>query len=170
MSPTKMPRGLIFLLLSTFIYPVASLSLPETTSLHTANTATITHQNTCTTFSLFQLRPLYYDCNLAIDALSSSRVPGTFHSYLGRSMDLWHLPVTQRVGTCKILVRMLARSSVETSTWAALKSAAGRLNEECRVGAPWGDVTGGVTLAGEHKLIEVSIARTAGVVEVAAHD
>lgn len=83
-------------------------------------------------------------------------------------MDAWYLPVTQRVGTCKLLVRMLPYSSVERSTWAVLKSAARGLNEECRVGAPWGDTTGGVTLAGEHDWIEVSIERRAGNVEVAA--
>ena len=84
-------------------------------------------------------------------------------------MDAWHLPVTERVGTCKLLVRMLPYSDVESSSWAALKSAARNLNEECRVGAAWGDVTGGVTLAGAHDWIEVSIERRTGMVEGAAN-
>lgn len=84
-------------------------------------------------------------------------------------MDPWHLPVTQRVGTCKLLVRMLPYSDVESSSWAALKSAARNLNEECRVGAAWGDATGGVTLAGGHDWIEISIERRAGIMEVAAN-
>lgn len=155
----------MFLLLSCFIYPVALLSLPGTISLHTTNTTN--GQNTCTEFSLFQLRPLYHDCNHAIDALSSNRVPGTFHSFDRSSTDAWLLPVTQRSGTCKLVVRMLPYSSVEVSSWAVLKSAARNLNEECRVGAPWGDVTGGVTLAGEHDWIEVSIDKTSRIVEVA---
>ena len=83
-------------------------------------------------------------------------------------MDEWRLPFTRTVGSCVVSLRILPYSLVEASSWAALKAAARKLNDECRVGATWGDITGGVTLAGQHKWIQISLVRRTGTVTAVA--
>lgn len=152
-----MPSFLSFLLLLSifFIYYVASSSLPETfNTSHLLNA-----QATCTGFKLFQLRPLYRDCDRAVDFLSSSRLPGNFHS--GSPMDMWQLPVTETVDTCELRLQLAPLSLPEPGSWKEIKGAARRLNEDCRNKAALGDVTGGAVTAGVHDRIQISMVRKA---------
>ncbi|CAD6577520.1 MAG: hypothetical protein ASARMPREDX12_008384 [Alectoria sarmentosa] len=162
-----MPHLLRLLLLNLFfVRYVASSSLPETFNLTSNTTHMPTAQATCTGFKLFKLRPLYRDCNRAIDFLPSGRAPGYFHS--GRPMDSWQLPLTETVGTCDVLVQLSPFSLPEPGSWREVKAAARDLNEDCRTKAALGDVTGGAVSAGQHGRVQISIARTTGGVEVVA--
>lgn len=160
-----MPRRLRFLLLNIFACYVASSSHPQTLS-PTSNTTRLPNaQATCTGFKLFQLRPLYRDCNRAIDGLSSSRLPGYFHS--GRAIDQWQLPVTETDGTCEVLIELAPLSLPEASSWRDVKAAARKLNEDCRSRAALGDITGGAVTAGPHDRIQILMVRRTSGGEVA---
>ncbi|CAF9908207.1 MAG: hypothetical protein ALECFALPRED_004350 [Alectoria fallacina] len=159
-----MPHFLSLLLLNLFfVRYVASSSLPETFNLTSNTTHLPTTQATCTAFKLFKLRPLYRDCNSAVDILSSSRVPGYFHS--GRPMDTWQLPVTETFGTCDVLLQLAPFSLPERSSWRQVKAAARDLNEYCRTKKALSDVTGGAVTVGDHGRIQISIVRTTSDVE-----
>lgn len=163
---TKMLPCPSFLFLNIFLCRVASSWLPATSNLSSNTTHLPTAQATCTGFKLFQLRPFYRDCNSAVEILSSSRLPGYFHS--GGSMDTWQLPVTETVGTCDLSLQLAPFSLPERGSWQIVKAAARRLNEDCRVKATLGDVTGGAITAGQHDRVQISmVRRTRGGEEVA---
>lgn len=161
-----MPRHLNFLLLNIFLCYVASSSLPEPFTPTSNTTHLSATQPSCTGFKIFQLRPLYRDCDRAVSALSSSRLPGYFHS--GSTMDDWQLPVTETAGSCEILVQLAPLSLPEASSWKEVKAAAAKLSDVCRVKSPLGDVTGGEIAAGPHDRIQISMVRRTGGLEVVA--
>ena len=129
---------------------VASLSLPETLNL------TFNAQARCTQFKLFQLRPIYGDCVRAVDLLSSSPATGHFHA--GGSIDKWQLPVTETEGTCEVSVQLAPFSLPELSSWGEIKKTTRELSEACRSGV----ITGGLSAAGPHERILISVARRRG--------
>lgn len=160
-----MSRCLSLLLLSVFICYVASSSLPTMLNLTSNTTQQPNAEASCTPFKLFQLRPHYRDCDHAVNALSASRLPGHFHSE--GPMDDWQLPIIETAGTCEILLKLLPFSLPEPSSWQELKAVARKLNEECRVGVPLEDVSGGAITAGPHGRILISMVRTTRGLKVA---
>lgn len=161
-----LPRHLSFLLLNTFFCYVASLSVSEPLTLTSNITQSPNAQPSCTGFKIFKLRPLYRDCDRAISALSSSLIPGNFHT--GRPGDDWELPDTYIAGTCEIDLRLAPLSLPEPSSWMEVKAAVTKLNDDCRVKSTLGDVTGGRFTAGPHDRIFIQLLRiNPGVEEVA---
>ena len=161
----RMPRSGIVHLLSIFICCVASLSLPQGPYHQLSNiTDPVAAPGICAPFKLFYVRPKWRDCAVVIDSLSDSRVPGNFHAK--GEFDDWQLPVQDVYGTCLVFIEIMQSSLGEASSWFEIKTAARRLNDECRKSSILGDVSGGVVRIGEHKWIRVSLQRSLMVGEV----
>lgn len=77
-------------------------------------------------------------------------------------MDDWQLPVTETVDTCELSVQLNPYSLPEHSSWRTLKLAAGRLGDDCKDQAVWGDITGGTITSGPHDRIVIEMVRSKG--------
>ena len=156
-----MPRSsIVHLLLSIFICCVTSLSLvPEPYHQLSNVTNPLAAPGICTPFRLLYVRPKWRDCAVAIDAESSSRVSGNFHAK--GEFDKWQLPVQDEHGTCLVYIEITQSALGEHSSWFEIKTAARKLNDECRKKAVMGgDVSGGVVRVGEHGWIRISLQRS----------
>ena len=153
----RMPRSSSIHLLSIFVCCVASLSLlpgPDH-QLSNITTSPLAAPGICTSFKLFYTRPKWRDCDTAIDSLSSSRDVCNFHQ--GGEVDDWQLPVSDIYETCYVYTEITQSSLGETSSWYEIKTAARKLNDDCRKKKILGDITGGVVRIGEHGWIRISI-------------
>ena len=154
-----MPRSSITHLLSLFVGCVASLSvLPGPYHQLPNITNPLAAPGTCTPFKLFYVRPQWRDCDTVIDSLSSSRTTGNFHAR--GAFDDWQLPVQDEYKTCIIFTQITQASLGETSSWYEIRTAARKLNDDCRKKAVLGDVTGGVVKIGEHGWIRITLQRS----------
>ena len=153
-------RSSIFHLLSVFISCVASLSLLPGPNHQLSNITTnpLDAPAICTPFRLLYVRPQWSDCATAIEPFSSSRVSGNFHAK--GDFDDWQLPVQQVYGTCLVYVEITQSALGEASSWYEIKTAAQKLNDECRKKAIMGEVSGGVVRVGEHGWIRISLQRS----------
>ena len=152
-----MPRSSIAHLLSIFICCVASLSLlpgPDH-QLSNITTSPLAAPGICTPFKLLYTRPKWRDCATAIESLSDSRDVGNFHK--GGEFDDWQLPVTDIYNTCLVYMEITQSSLGETSSWYEIKTAATKLNDDCRKKMILADISGGVVRIGEHGWIRISL-------------
>ncbi|KAL6716640.1 hypothetical protein ACLMJK_006208 [Lecanora helva] len=130
----------------------------------TNNTLEGSHRIRCDEPNQGWERPLFTDCEAAIRQLPIyPTVQGTFH-YVG-SLDAYRLPVTRRVGTCKIMVELWNGQS-DIYTWPAITDAALTLGRECRktgsVIHGWKMKTGGKSFVGLKGSIGIYLFKATG--------
>lgn len=101
------------------------------------------------------------NCHLAIRALPSTHLNGTFHPG-GELTDPFRIPKYGTRGDCSVRVELMDNSVQDESTWVSVRAAASELAIGCTSRVDVSQSKGGWTTAGEKEGVRITVYNSYG--------